>query len=285
MLPIRLLAPSYGCEKEQLLEVASFLTKEGFDVSYSCDFFQKDPFSSAPKEIREKDFKEALLLKEPHILWPIAGGYGAMDVLSPALLELKSPPHILVGFSDITCLHGLFNGVYNLSSIHGCCARHLVMTDKSELTKVSVLDLLKTNTIHQVLEVKPLNAPAFEKDSFEGDIIGGNLTLVQCCLSTPWGLNPKGKILYLEEVDERGYRVDRLFLHLFQTGFFEELKALILGDFTEGLEPDGSCKIDIALKRWCQRLDLPIYHLPDTGHGKVNKAFWLNKKTTIIAKK
>jgi muramoyltetrapeptide carboxypeptidase len=284
MLPIRLIAPSYGCSKEQVDETCSFLLNQGFEVSYNPTMLADDPFCAAPLAVRRQDFRQALLLKEPHILWPVAGGYGAMDVLDGDLLSLKISPHLLVGFSDTTSLHALFNGIYNLESIHGCCARHLILKDKSEETKTSVLALLRSPKSLQKLYVEPYNKLANDYSTLEGVIVGGNLTLVQCSLSTPWQLNLKDKILYLEEVDERGYRVDRLFLHLYQAGVFKDIKALILGDFTQGLEADGSSKIEASLRHWRNRLDLPIFRLKQTGHDVINRAFFFNKKTTLVLK-
>ncbi len=106
--------------------------------------------------------------------------------------------------------------------------------------------------------------------SLEGRVIGGNLCLATCTLGTALQIRPQEKILFLEDVDERGYRVDRMLMHLQQANVFEGVKALIFGDFVKGEEKDGTSLIWPVIQRFAKEISIPTFQLPGYGHGSEN---------------
>lgn len=128
----------------------------------------------------------------------------------------------------------------------------------------------KKASIKMPYPLLPMNTLAEQKKRIKGVIIGGNLCLIQTSLGTPWQLQGKDKWIFLEDVDERGYSIDRMLTHLFQAGLFQDIKGVIFGEFTSGLESDGTDKIKPVLKRFSKEAPFPVFFLPKTGHGSEN---------------
>lgn len=127
----------------------------------------------------------------------------------------------------------------------------------------------------------PLNTLAEKSHTLHASVTGGNLCLVQTSLGTNWQVDARKKILFLEEVGERGYRIDRMLEQLQQANVFKGTRAIIFGDFLEGEEPDGSSLVNPVLKRFAQRLDLPVIQIKGIGHGHVNFPLPLGTKATL----
>src|SRR5690606_34603691 len=139
--------------------------------------------------------------------------------------------------SDITALNIFLVQQWHWATLHASLAIDYLAPESIALLKQVLLGEIN----HLVFTgVEPLNALATQDQLIEGVITGGNLTLVQTSIGTAWQLNTQDKILLLEETNERGYRVDRMLEHLYQTKLFAQAKAVILGDFIKGEEPDGS---------------------------------------------
>jgi muramoyltetrapeptide carboxypeptidase len=119
-------------------------------------------------------------------------------------------------------------------------------------------------------ELIPMNTQAQKITTLSGRVVGGNLTIVQTSLGTPWQLKVKDKILFFEEVNERGYRIDRILTHLQQAQFFNGVKAVLLGDFVKGEEPDGTTLIWEVLNRFAANSPFSVFKLPGCGHGRQN---------------
>lgn len=89
------------------------------------------------------------------------------------------------------------------------------------------------------------------------------------------------KLFFLEEVGERGYRVDRMLEHLRQAGIFNNAKAILLGDFIGGQEPDGSSLLEPVLERFAKNCEIPVVKLEGLGHGPINFPLPLGTMTQL----
>ncbi len=114
----------------------------------------------------------------------------------------------------------------------------------------------------------PLNDHAVQEKDIKGTITGGNLRIIQSSLGTSWELKAKGKILFIEDVGERGYSVDRMLEQMIQAKIIDKgLKAVIFGDFTESLEKDGKDLTGVAIKRFAAKVPYPVLRGLPAGHG------------------
>jgi muramoyltetrapeptide carboxypeptidase len=136
----------------------------------------------------------------------------------------------------------------------------------------------------QNMKLEPLNDTA-KKFSGSAPLCGGNLSVLQCSLGTKFELNSKNKILMIEDVGERGYKVDKMLYHLQLSKALSGVKAIIFGDFVSGDEPTGENYIDFALMRFALSTKIPVYKCMDFGHGQTNRPLIFNGSVKTSIKK
>jgi muramoyltetrapeptide carboxypeptidase len=221
--------------------------------------------------------KSALENPETKAVICVRGGYGSMRLI-PSLAKVRPPSFkIFVGMSDITALHLFFEKHWHWPTIHGSFTEDKVSPDSIARLK-SIL--FKENEKIKLVGV-PLNDLARNEQLIEAKITGGNLCLVQSSIGTLWQLDGRDKIILLEEIGERGYKVDRMLEHLRQANILTSAKAIILGDFLEGSEPDGSSLINQVLERFANGCKIPVIQIAGIGHGYNNLPILLGTKVKL----
>jgi muramoyltetrapeptide carboxypeptidase len=198
------------------------------------------------------------------------GGYGSTRILEQLnCVPLLVNPKWLVGFSDITALHLklLANGI---ASVHGTMP---ILFSKTE--SASSIESLQRVLIEGTCEIEThsyrLNLPG----ETQGEVIGGNLSLIVDSLGTSSEINTDSKILIIEEVDEYLYKVDRMMTQLKRAGKFEHLKGLIIGHMTEIKDTTlsfGETVEEIILNS-VGKNDIPLAFKFPTGHENPNLAW------------
>lgn len=266
---IDIIAPASHSPHDKLVKGSEWLQSLGFQTRIQKGMISPDAFFAAPLEIQFEQLKEAIY-SDSKAIWCLRGGYGSMRLI-PQLMKLKAPktPKLFVGFSDITSLHLFFNQVWKWPTLHGRTISQLSLDLASTPDRKELKDLL-FGDIDEVCfkNLKPLNEAAEKSQVVKGKIVGGNLRILQSSLGTSIELNPKGKILFVEDVGERGYSIDRMLEQMHQAGLVHKgLRALIFGDFTEGLEKDGKDLTTVAMKRFAQRVNYPVLMGMKAGHG------------------
>lgn len=269
---VDIIAPAARCQPAVLEKVKKMLQAWGLQCHIPKDIFGKDLHCANTEDKRFKQLQAALLSKKSKAIWCLRGGYGATKLI-PMLEMIKSPQQakIFIGFSDITALHIFLQEKWGWATIHGPSARQAAM---KEVSMASIKNLKKiifreTNSLTYGY-LKPLNNAAKKNKLIKAPLTGGNLTLIQTSLATAWQINTKDKILLLEEVNERAYRIDRMLAHLDQAGIIRSAKAIILGDFTDGNEPNGKSHIKATLKNFAANCQVPVLQMTGVGHGKTN---------------
>ncbi|MCT4635779.1 MAG: LD-carboxypeptidase [Rickettsiales bacterium] len=269
---VDIIAPSSAVPVDNLLEYyqrsKKILKSIGLIARIPDDLIdlEKDPFSANSLEYRAKHIINAFTNTDSKAVWAIRGGYGAAKLI-PFLEKIEVPnvPKLLMGFSDITALHLFVENKWNWNSIHCAVISQIIRNPK-------LLDELKPVLFGEQVNINynqltPLNDNAKKAKNIEGAITGGNLCLVQTSLATSWQINTKDKIIFLEDVGEKGYQIDRTLNHLYQAGVFKRAKALIFGEITPELEKDGKNLCTIAIENFSKLLDIPVLSLPIIGHN------------------
>ncbi len=183
------------------------------------------------------------------VLWAARGGYGAgrlLPILERLTRERGVPQggakKLLVGYSDVTVLHQFARTRWNWSTLHA------PMPAASNFAK---LDPAEWSAITDFVRAKPAAAPwertaltwmtAPPKHSIRAELIGGNLSLWAALAGTPWIEPARGKLLFLEDVDEAYYRIDRMMVQIEQSGLLDGAAAIVLGDFTNCHDENNQC--------------------------------------------
>lgn len=271
---VAIVAPASSSPEEKLEQGLAWLEALGLRPELPADMIQTDVFFAAPLEKQWEHFKAALY-SDAKVIWCLRGGYGSMRLI-PLLEQLTPPekPKLLIGFSDITALHLFLNQKWNWPSLHGRTISQLRQDWEMNHEHKQLIDLLfgKLDQVH-FSGLIPLNQAALISGTIEAPIIGGNLRLIQTSLGTSWEIDPEDKMIFIEDVAERGYSIDRMLEQLHQAGILNKRpKALLIGDFTEGLEKNGVNLVPEALKRFAQRVDYPVVMGLPCGHAKNSNA-------------
>ncbi len=272
MTHIRLIAPSWHSSNQDVALTKSCLEEEGMQVSVPDNLLGKDLLCAHQDDVRLSHLKDALSDPSVDIIWLLNGGYGLTRII-PDLLNMKKPEKekLFIGFSDGSVLHQFLNQFWDWPSLHGPAARQLWKKTVGVQTIQETLRILKEGLdSYNLPACTPLNAQAKQMPFLSGKVVGGNLCLATCSLGTPWQMNAAGKILFFEDIDERGYRVDRMLMHLQQAHVFDRVKAILFGDFVRGEEADGSSLVEPVLNRFAETIDLPVFRLSGCGHGEEN---------------
>jgi muramoyltetrapeptide carboxypeptidase len=266
---VDVVAPASHSPLEKLREGVEWIRKAGFIPHVPSDIIQTDVFFAAPLEVQLDHLKKAIY-SDSKAIWCLRGGYGSMRLI-PYLNKLKPPkrPKLFVGFSDITSLHLFFAQRWNWPTIHGRTISQLSPETFDSPDRKLLLKIITGKTVeHTFKKLIPLNQHAQKDLTMKGEIIGGNLRILQSSLGTTWELKAKGKILFIEDVAERGYSIDRMLEQMIQAKIIDKnLKAVIFGDFTEGKEKDGSDLSAVAIERFAAKVPYPVLKGLPAGHG------------------
>lgn len=226
-------------------------------------------------------------LQDPDIdfIWCVRGG-ASTETLFPYLREQdswfrqakKQTP--IMGFSDVTALF-LFLARYHWPTVHGPVATHC-MPERLAADSYQHLTAFWQTGETQWPQCTPLNQVAKEVSEINGVLIGGNLALVQRSISTDWQIKSAGKILFLEDINEEVYQVQRKLSHLTEVGLLQDLRALVFGhfNFTES-RPVQEALITKFLARFASDCPYPVLHTPCIGHGSHNYPLRFNEVVRI----
>lgn len=198
----------------------------------------RNGYLSGTDEERAADLNRAL--RDPSIgaVWFLRGGYGTMRILDEIDWDaLREHPKALIGFSDNTAVHLAAQRV-------GVVGFHGPHPHTPEFPDFARDELLRVLTVPEPAGVLPFppggRAETVAGGVAEGPLLGGNLSLLSATLGTPYAIRPEGAILFLEEVGEHPYRLDRLFAHLRLAGVLNAVAGIAVGGITETPEMEGA---------------------------------------------
>lgn len=285
---IALVAPASPTSKDAVQRAVGGLEKYGFNVvvGKSC-YMSYGGYLAGDRSLRAGDLHE--MFANPHIkgIVCLRGGYGSMHLLPLLNFDLiRQNPKVFVGFSDITALHLALVQKAHLVTFHGPNMakglNHLSKTTKeyflkSVTTKVPVGEVVHENDQWAI--------QSLTGGSSKGHLIGGNLSLISATLGTPFEIDTKNKILFIEDVNEPLYKIDRMLTQLALAGKFADAAGIVLGTWyrcERKNNKDTFTLIDI-FKEIIEPFQKPtIYNVP-AGHGPENVTLPLGVEVMVNA--
>lgn len=276
---VDIIAPASRCDNKRIAAIKNALSDWQLNFKLDDAMFGDDLLCAHNDDVRARYLTNALKRPDTKAIFCVRGGYGSMRLIDElAKLKPQAYPKIIVGMSDITAINLYLENHWQWPVIHSALAPD-IFSDES-------MHALKSVLFGEVKEVEfaatPLNEIAKNQKTIVGTITGGNLCLVQTSIGTTWQMNPTNKIIFLEEIGERGYRVDRMLEHLRQAGLFKGAKGIVFGDFIDGNEPDGTSLVQRVLERFAAHSDIPVVQIKGVGHGHVNMPLPLGSKATLF---
>jgi muramoyltetrapeptide carboxypeptidase len=272
---IDLIAVGSGKDETVLQEAKNLLSAKGFIPRAGACVFADHLLYAAPDAIRLENLKTALYAPDSSLIWCLRGGCGTSRLL-PNLVNLTPPPHkkVLLGFSDVTALHLFLSQRWGWPTVHGPTLNYLTTRRLLEPSLLALWDLLNQGTTTITAKLIPLRpAPA----RLTAPLTGGNLAVVQRSLGTGWQIDPRDKIVFLEDINEEPYRIAEMLDHLRHAGLFTAAKAVLFGDFSyQHPTEEHQALLDHVLQDFTATVSCPVYSQLPSGHQATNMPLQYN---------
>ena len=228
-------------------------------------------------EQRAADLQEQLDNPNIKAIWCARGGYGTVRVVDLIdFTQFNKSPKWLVGFSDVTVLHNHLNTM-GYKSIHGIMPISLAKASKE------AIESLRLSLFGQPLQYAIDPHPMNRLGKATGEVVGGNLSILYSLLGSPSAIDCKDKILYIEDLDEYLYHIDRMMMNLKRNGCLESLKGIIVGSMTDMKDNDipwGKNALEIV-QDVTKQYNIPMVFNFPAGHIHDNRALILGATATI----
>ena len=270
--------------EEDIEKCKEVVKKLGFEPVLGESLFENiGGYMAGMPEIRVKDLHRAFSDNEVKGIFCVKGGFSASQLLDKLDYELiRNNPKVFVGYSDVTNLNIVFNQKCNLGTFHGPMVKSNMFDDFNDFTKKSFLDVLDKKKGERWKFKNPMNEESgvekeisllykknFENKKISGEIIGGNLSIIVTTLGTGYEIDTKGKILFIEEIEEEISRIDRMMTHLKYSGKFEDCNGVLFGNFS-GCENTYGKNYELMdfLQGFFKDYEKPVIYGLESGHEK-----------------
>jgi muramoyltetrapeptide carboxypeptidase len=285
---IAFIAPAGSLSEKRMTLARQRLEAMGFVIKQSNDLFREYGYLAGTDERRAEEIMAAFEDPDVDAIFPGTGGYGATRILD--MLDYRSirrHPKVLIGFSDITALHLAIGRRAGLVTFHSPNPQY-GLGSEGNLSDFSAKyfwrALLKSSYYDEDGERRtpgwtyefPQEVPAPKTLAIgkaRGRLVGGNFSLIAATMGTPYEIQTRGKILFVEDVREAPYRIDRFLSTLRLAGKLDELNGVILCHFTrtekEGEEP-SEFSVNEVFEQYFADLGIPVIYGFPAGHHKFN---------------
>jgi muramoyltetrapeptide carboxypeptidase len=267
--------------KKELIPAITILKKRGLKVVLGTSIGAEDHQFAGNDELRTSDFQTMLDHPEIDAIWCARGGYGTVRIIDQLdFSNFKNYPKWIIGYSDITVLHAHLHQL-GIETLHA--QMPLFIETKSDATINSIKETLFGEKYEIIIPSEKNNINGIAS----GQLIGGNLSILYSLCGSPSALNTKGKILFIEDLDEYLYHIDRMLQNLKRNGMFDQLEGLIVGGMTQMHDNDipfGKNAAEMILDI-CSEYDFPITFNFPAGHLEDNRALILGRKVDLMVNK
>lgn len=273
-----MLSPSGKIQSEYLDGAEARLREWGLNVYRSEHCAGENGRFSGTVAERLADLEEALFNPAVKALFCSRGGYGAVHLLSYlSESEILKHPKWIIGYSDITALHMVWNRA-GVASLHAPMARHLTEEPAADAATQALERLLFEGSAAYDTRPHLLNRAGYA----EGTVVGGNFSVLSGLRGTPYDFSWKETILFLEDIGERAYHIERMLYNLKLGGVLSRISGLIIGKFTD-------CPEDVLLGRtvyetvaeMVKEYRYPVLFDFPVGHVKDNVPLVVGRKASL----
>jgi muramoyltetrapeptide carboxypeptidase len=273
---VRVIAPASPFETRLVWRAMGWLAQR-YDVRYSRGIFARDGFLAGNDERRKAELASALT--EPGIaaIFCARGGYGLSRYAHQIdWLILRDDPRWICGFSDVTAIHVEAHAV-GVATMH--CANVTALGRGDAQTREELVRTLEAPATPRRFD----NLHVLCRGEAIGRLCGGNLTLLHACAAAGRLRLPKSCVLLIEDVTELPYRIDRMLTTLRVGGAFDDVAAVVVGEFTRCPPGADGTTVDEVLSRCLSPLGIPVVCGLPIGHGLDNAPVVIGAPTRVVA--
>lgn len=263
---------------EEVQPAINLLTDWGLEVVLGENLFAEDHQFAGTKVQRLADVQQALNNDEIKAVFCARGGYGTVQLIDEIdFSHFKKQPKWIVGYSDVTVLHNHINQNFGIATLHA------TMPINFSTNTEEALQSLKEALFGKTLNYQCASHPYNRLGEAKGELVGGNLSILYSLTGTASQINTEGKILFLEDLDEYLYHIDRMMQNLKRAGMLHDLKGLLIGgmtDMNDNTVPYGHTAIDI-IKNIVEAYDFPVAFGFPAGHLADNRTLIMGAEITL----
>ena len=285
---VAIVAPS-GVLNDKLEEInraKKLLELWGLKVVFGKNLFKNDYHFAGTDKERSNDFQEALDKQSIKAIWSARGGYGSVRILDKLdFSEFKKNPKWIIGYSDITAFHNHINNM-GVETIHAMMPSGLGVEQEDITETITTFKkAIFGEKLSYEIPLSSYNRPIISSnfsETIEGQIIGGNLTILSSMLGSKSQIKTRGKILFIEEIGEYKYSIDRMLQSLKRAGYFDKLKGVLVGDISNIKK--NTTKWGVSIEQLILDVipkELPIFFNFPAGHEKDNRALIFGRNIKI----
>lgn len=266
---IGLISPAGAESPDKIKESIKYIEGLGFNIKEGKHIYKRLGYLAGDDNDRTEDLMNMFCDKDVHMILCVRGGYGTMRILPNIDFDvIRQNPKIFAGFSDITTFLNIIYQKCGLTTFHSpMCNSNLL----DKYTLESFLNTLMHGYKPYIIKNPDnISTKCFSSEaSVSGELVGGNLSLICSTIGTPFEIDTKGKILFIEEVGEEPYKVDRMLTQLLLCGKLDKCSGIILGQFTNCELPhyERSLTLDEVIQDRILSLNKPTITNIQSGHS------------------
>ncbi len=260
---IAIVSPAGVTRSQNVYNAIPVLQSLGWEPYTSEHAFGRHGTYSGTDDERYADLEAALLDPDVKAILCSRGGYGAVHLLERLdRLPLRDNAKWIIGFSDISALHALMHR-HGIASIHGPMAKHIAGHDGEDPDSQALFEILQGEGHDFLVAPYPLNRCG----EATGMLLGGNMAVLTGLIGTPFDMFKPDTILFIEDVSEPIYKIERMIYQLKLSGVLGRLKGLIVGDFTEYSPDVDNSSMEDMIHEMVREYDYPVAYGVPFGHS------------------
>ncbi|CAM3328374.1 Muramoyltetrapeptide carboxypeptidase [Flavobacterium longum] len=276
---VAILATARKIDESTLEPAKALLESWGLHVVIGRSIGKEENQLAGPDWLRATDFQDMIDNPSIKAIWAAKGGYGTVRIIDRIdFTKFRMNPKWVVGFSDVTVLHSHINNM-------GIETLHAMMAVSAKSATPEAKESLRRSLFGEPLQYTIAANKQNRNGKARGEIVGGNLSVLYSIMGSKSQIDFKGKILFIEDLDEYLYHIDRMMMNLKRNGWFEGVKAVVVGGMTEMNDNDIPWGKDAQeiIQDILKDYKFPIIYGFPAGHIKDNRAIILGKTVSIDA--
>jgi len=274
---IGIVAPARCLTFEEVHPSIRLFQKWGLEAILGTNIFKKHNQFAGRDENRLSDLQQMLDDDSIRAVICARGGYGTVRIIDRIdFTKFNRNPKWIIGYSDITVLHSHIHRHFNIETLHAVMPVNIV----SEDARSDSLETLKNVLLGTRIRYTFPKSPMSREGEAEGVLVGGNLSILYSLMGSSSEIDTAGKILFIEDVDEYLYHIDRMMMNLKRGGKLERLKGLIVGGMdrmNDNQVPYGKSANEIIAEA-VKEYHYPVCYDFPAGHGEPNLALILGRR-------
>jgi len=277
---IAIIATARKISQEELKPAVEIFRKWGFDVVYGRYLLREDNQFAGNDQERAEDLQWALDDENIKAIICARGGYGTVRIIDKIdLTKFSEKPKWIIGYSDVTVLHSHIHNLLGVETLHATMPINFPTDGMENEALISLKKALNNENIQYTFDCHPLN----RKGNAEGILVGGNLSILYSLIGTDSDIDTDGKILFIEDLDEYLYHIDRMMMNLKRSGKLANLAGLVVGgmsDMKDNTVAFGKTAEEIISEAVAD-YSYPVCFQFPSGHQQDNRTLILGRKAIL----